>query len=90
MVWLGLQIQCIPRREEGRSIHQWILKKIEMFKGLAEFLEFAIISFFCAFWLIWKGRNEACFEKKNPNPWATFSRVNVLANDYFNHALKET
>lgn len=74
----GLQIQCLPRREEIRSIHIWMIQRFEEFQKLAEFKEFAITSFCCA---IWKGRNEAFHEGKSPNPWSTLTR----ANDYANH-----
>lgn len=90
LVWLGVQIQCIPRREEVRSIHQWILKKVEEFKGLADFTKFAMISLFCAIWSIWKGKNEAFYAKIDPNPWSVINRANILANDYYHHAVKRT
>lgn len=85
MVWLGNQMQCIPRRENITSIDQWVLDRLGDFQKIPDSKVFAEVSLCCLLWAIWKERNEACFEKRAPNPWSALNRVNLISNDYFSH-----
>lgn len=85
MVWLGLQVQCIPRREDVSSIYHWMGARLEDFKGMGDFKVFNEISISCGLWSIWKERNKAIHEGKNPNPWAAINLASIISNDYYDH-----
>lgn len=78
LVWLGLQVQIIPRRGEMTSFHQWLFRKFQLFKQDPTNQEFAFSSMCCVLRLIWKQSNKAYFEKKDPNPMATILQTNSL------------
>lgn len=82
-VWFGLQIQCIPDRSRLSTLHEWMAMKFEEFSRTQDFQEFAISSLCCVLWSIWKERNSAIFEKKEPNPMTTVLRANLIHSDYF-------
>lgn len=85
MFWLGLQIQCIPRREGVTSIYQWMGDRFKEFRGVVDFKEFNEISLSCGLWSVWKERCQATYEGRKLNPWATLNRANLIINDYWNH-----
>lgn len=80
-VWLGLQVQVIPNRDEVSSLDLWLSNKFQLFKQDPASQEFATISICCALWLIWKQRNTAVFEHKSPNPMSTVMQINSLINE---------
>lgn len=55
--------------------------KFRLFKQDPAGQEFAVISMCCVLWHIWKQRNSACFEKKDPNPMATIQQTNSLVSE---------
>lgn len=89
-VWFGLQIQCTPRRQCITSIHDWLGNLFKVFEELQEFNEFAKISICCALWSIWKGRNQAYFDSKNPSPIEVLNKTVLLQQDYYSHWLSQS
>lgn len=89
IVWLGTQIQCIPRREQITRMNLWLLQKLEESQGLGENRCFFQISLVCTLWTIWNERNQAFHHRRDPNPWASLHMANLIINDYYGHWNKQ-
>lgn len=85
VVWFGLQVQCVPSRTSVTSIHQWLGKMFTEFDKLQDFKVYAKMSLCCALWSIWKGRNQAIFDSKMPNPNDVLNKINLLQKDYYDN-----
>lgn len=72
------------------NIQQWLGKKFAELDEDKDFRDFAKISICCTLWAIWKGRNDAIFEVKNPYSLEVLHTVNYLIKDYYEHWLKLT
>lgn len=77
-MWLGTQIQCIPRREQITRMDLWLLQKLEESQGLGENRCFFQISLVCTLWTIWNERNQAFHHGRDPNPWASLHMANLI------------
>lgn len=75
-VWLGSQLQIIPQREHVSSFHNWFLSKFKLFQQSPATRDFAMTSLCISLWQIWKQRNRAFFDQKNPCPMATIMQTN--------------
>lgn len=87
-VWLGSQIQIIPRREEVTSFHGWFISKLKLFQQNPATQDFAAISLCSNLWQIWKQRNKAFFDKKNPCPNATILQANSSISEIL-HSIED-
>lgn len=87
-VWMGMQIQLIPRREDVSSLHNWFFQKTKEQQHSKEVRRFIICSISCTLWAIWKARNVFYFENKNLNPMATVIQANFLISEYMDFVQK--
>lgn len=80
-VWLGSQLQIIPQRQNVTSFHVWFLARIKLFQQSPAIQVFAMVSLCITLWQIWKQRNSAYFDQKNPCPMATIIQANSFIKE---------